>query len=285
MKLKLACADYTFPLLPFEAVLDLIAALEFKGVDIGLFSGNSHVDPDRVLNDIPSEARELGRRVADRGLAIADMFLTPGKDFETLAPNHPDPGERRRSRNVFERALEFTVAAGARHMTALPGAVFPAASLQENLDLCAEELSWRALEAAKAGVIFSIEPHIGSIVPTPGKVQELLDSAPGLSLSLDWAHLSSEGIADAEIEPLIAGSTHFHARCAREQRLQAPMSENTVDFPRILELMESCGYTGAISVEYVWIEWKNCNQVDNLSETVLLRDRLREIADGLGWER
>ena len=60
--------------------------------------------------------------MVDRGLAIADMFLTPGRDFETLAPNHPDAGERRQSRQVFQRALDFTVQSGAKHMSALPGA-------------------------------------------------------------------------------------------------------------------------------------------------------------------
>ena len=39
MKLKLACADFTFPLLPHRSALELISLLEFDGVDIGLFEG------------------------------------------------------------------------------------------------------------------------------------------------------------------------------------------------------------------------------------------------------
>jgi len=45
MTLKLACADFTFPLLPHEHVLQLIAMLEFTGVDIGLFEERSHLRP------------------------------------------------------------------------------------------------------------------------------------------------------------------------------------------------------------------------------------------------
>ncbi len=284
MRPKLVCADYAFPLLPFGAVLDLIAGLEFEGVDIGLFSGSSHVDPDQVLPALPSSARDLSARVGDRGLAISDMFLTPAGDFLTLAPNHPDAGERRRSREVFQRALDFTVRSGAGHMTTLPGALFPDASFEENLQRSAEELAWRVGEAQKAQVVFAIEPHIGSIVPTPETVQALLDAVPGLTLSLDWAHMSSEGIPDSDIEPLLARTSHFHARCARTGRLQAPMKENAVDFRQILELLSGQGYTGAFSVEYVWIEWQDCNQVDNVSETVLLRDLLREIVAELDWE-
>src|ERR1041385_8229426 len=49
MKLKLACADFAFPLLPHDRVLDLIAMLEFEGVDIGLFEGRSHLWPSAEM--------------------------------------------------------------------------------------------------------------------------------------------------------------------------------------------------------------------------------------------
>ena len=37
MKLRLACSDYTFPLLPHDHVFPLVAALGFDGIDVGLF--------------------------------------------------------------------------------------------------------------------------------------------------------------------------------------------------------------------------------------------------------
>jgi hypothetical protein len=40
--------------------------------------------------------------------------------------------------------------------------------------------------------------------------------------------------------------------------------------------MAEQGYVGAIGVEYVWIDWQRCNEVDNLSETILLRDVIRQ---------
>lgn len=281
---QLVCSNYTFPLLPFEAVLDLVAGLEFGGIDIGLFAGSPHVDPDRVLEELPSSARQLGAQVRERGLGMGDMFLTPGRDFESLAINHPDAGERSRSREVFRRALEFTLESGGRHLTALPGAPFAAATEQENLDRAAEELTWRLEEAEKAGLGFAVEPHIGSIIPTPQSIEALLDRAPGLTLALDWAHLSCEGSSHDEIEPLIASTSHFHARCAGPGRLQAPMKENDIDFRRVLAEMARTGYRGLICVEYVWIEWRDCNQVDNVSETVLLRDLLRELVGQIDWE-
>ena len=39
--------------------------------------------------------------------------------------------------------------------------------------------------------------------------------------------------------------------------------------------MQQVGYSGYVGIEYVWIDWEHCNEVDNLSETILLRDLLR----------
>ena len=45
MQPKLACSDFTFPLLPHNDVLDLIKMLRIKGVDIGLMHERSHLQP------------------------------------------------------------------------------------------------------------------------------------------------------------------------------------------------------------------------------------------------
>jgi len=59
MKYKLACADFTFPLLAHEKVLQLIAMLGFEGVDIGLFDGRSHLWPSREFADVGKSAGKL----------------------------------------------------------------------------------------------------------------------------------------------------------------------------------------------------------------------------------
>ena len=81
---------------------------------------------------------------------------------------------------------------------------------------------------------------------------------------------------DQEVEPLIAHASHFHARGARPGRLQASFKENIIDYGRVLDVMRQVGYAGYVGVEYVWIDWEHCNEVDNVSETILMRDYLRE---------
>jgi sugar phosphate isomerase/epimerase len=277
----LACADFSFPLLNFDQALDLIAALGFEGVDIGLFAGSSHIDPAEALVDVPASARRLRERMAKRDLCVADMFLTPGSDLLELAANHPDSGERRRSREIYLRALDFAARAGARHLTALPGVVFPGENRQTSLARCSEELAWRVEQADRAAIPFGIEPHIGSIAATPAQASALVEMTPGLTLTLDYGHFISEGVPHEQVDALIPHASHFHARCACKDKLQASFEQNAIDFARVLELMAESGYQGALGVEYVWIDWRGCNEVDNLSETILLRSHLEQLGDAL----
>ncbi len=49
--------------------------------------------------------------------------------------------------------------------------------------------------------------------------------------------------------------------------------------------MQPVGYRGYVGIEYVWIDWEHCNEVDNLSETILLRDFLRAQSGNAGAKR
>jgi len=275
MTMKLACADFTFPLLPHDKSLDLIAVLDFEGVDIGLFEQRSHLWPSRAFISLRAAARDLSTKLRDRGLALADVFLQTAADFSSIAPNHPDASIRGQARDWFERTVEFTLECGGSHVSALPGVHFDGVPEMESYERCCDELAWRCETANRQGVIFSVEAHVGSIVPTPESAAQLVRLVPGLTLTLDYTHFTSSGVPDHEVEPLIAHASHFHARGARAGRLQASFKENTIDYGRILDVMRQVGYSGYVGVEYVWIDWEHCNEVDNLSETIQMRDFLR----------
>jgi sugar phosphate isomerase/epimerase len=277
MELKFACADFTFPLLPHEHVLDLIDMLGIAGVDIGIFGGRSHIRPDQVIRNIRTSARELSAKLYNRGLEFADIFLIPG-DFATLAPNHPDPTERGKSRELFQRILEFTARCNAPHMTGLPGIPWEKELADDCLKRSAEELAWRVGQAKQVGVTFSVEAHIGSVAPTPKEAERLVQMTPDLTLTLDYGHFTYLGISDDEIEPLVKYASHFHARCAAKSRPQVSIKNNVIDYARVLKAMKRTQYSGYVGLEYVWIDWERCNEVDNLSETIQLRDLLKSVA-------
>ena len=124
MKTKLACADFAFPLLPHDAVLDLVAALQFEGVDIGLFEGRSHLWPSREFSNVAKSARELGRKLTDRGLQAADVFLQMGPISGRLRSITRQSSRRRKARDWFLKTLEYAAGCGAKHATCLPGVYF-----------------------------------------------------------------------------------------------------------------------------------------------------------------
>jgi sugar phosphate isomerase/epimerase len=271
----LACADFTFPLLSHEHSLDLIAMLGLDGVDVGLFEGRSHLQPSDQLGQPEQAGAELARKCRERGLKLADVFLQTDPDFSVYPANHPEADRRAKARDWFERTLDYANAAGSRHVTCLPGVSFESEPFADSWARCVDELAWRVERSRAAGLVFGVEGHVGSIVPEPESLKQLVEAVAGLTLTLDYTHFTRAGLPDSAVEPLVRHASHFHVRGARQDRLQAPFDENKIDYGQVLRAMREVGYAGWLGIEYVWIDWEHCNECDNLSETIRFRDFLR----------
>ena len=277
MEYRFACADFTFPLLPHDQVLQLIAMLEFEGVDIGLFEERSHLWPSREFEDTGSSARQLKQKLDDRGLKAADIFLQMAEDFMPYAINHPETPRRQKARDYFLKTLDYAAECDCRHVTILPGIHFETESRDASLARAVDELTWRVDQAQKHGIIFGVEAHVGSIVPDPTSAERLVQQVPGLTLTLDYTHFTRSGMPDSAIEPLVQYASHFHIRGARQGRLQESFARSAIDYRRVFEAMQASGYRGWIGIEYVWIDWEHCNECDTLSETIQFRDLFRTL--------
>jgi sugar phosphate isomerase/epimerase len=274
IKLKFSCADFSFPLLSHDAALKVISLLGLRGVDLGLFAGRSHLRPEKELSKPEKNGAALGRRLGRGGLVAADIFLQLHENFTHFAVNHPGAARRKFARQQFLRTLDYASAAGSKHITILPGVVFGDESREKSLARAAEELLWRVSRASPMKLTLGIEPHIGSIIDTPERALQLAALLPRLGFTLDYAHFTRVGVPDSRIEPLAARATHFHARCARKGRLQSSLKENRINFSRALAALGNHRFNGWVALEYVWIDWEHCNEVDVLSETIQLADHL-----------
>ena len=279
MKLKLSCTDFSFPLLDHQRALAVMASLGFRGADIGLFEGHGHLKPSRELTKPTRNGAALKRKLETHGLRAADIFLQIAGDFAEFAVNHPDEKRRHQAREQFLRTLDYANAAGSNHVTLLPGVVFANESRAASVGRAAEELAWRVLRAKEAKLQIAVEPHVGSLIDTPERALDLVKRVPGLGITLDYAHFTRAGISDARIQPLTEYATHLHARAARRGRLQSSLKENTIEFSRVLTALRNHAFTGWIALEYVWIDWEHCNEVDVISETILLRTQLVHAAE------
>jgi sugar phosphate isomerase/epimerase len=181
---------------------------------------------------------------------------------------------------LFVDMLELAYRLEAPGMTILPGARFGDEPWDDAITRAAEGLKGRVEAGARRGVQISVEGHYGSCVDTPEKLAHLLDLTPGLRLTLDYTHYAYVGIPDADVEPLIPHARHFQARSACKGKLQARFSESAIDYARIIKRLQETGYAGFFSIEYVWTDWQNLNQTDNVCETILMRDFVRATLAG-----
>ncbi len=275
--LKLACADFSFPLLPHEHSLKLIAMLGLQGVDIGLFEGRSHLWPSKEFSHVLASAKQLKENLDALGLKAADIFLQMAPDFEPFAINHPESARREKARGWFLKTLEYANGCGCYHVTILPGVHFAEESYQDSFARAKDELAWRVEQAKAADIVFGVEAHVGSILPEPKSAENLVSSVPDLTLTLDYTHFTRMGISDDEVEPLIAYASHFHARGAKEGRLQVNFDQNVIDYERVYRALQAAHYDGWLGIEYVWIDWEKCNESDNVSETIRFRDFFRSL--------
>lgn len=294
MTIPLSIAGSAFPLLDEDKAYDLAEMLGFTGWDVMAIKGMSQLDVDDIVADPAGTARRISEQVGARGLEVADVFAFPGVGFEPLAVNSVDASVRQDSRDWFLRILEFAARVNAPGITMLPGVVWNGVSHDDALARAAEELAWRVEQARVVGVQVSVEPSVQSVIDTPELTRRLLDATPGLTLTLDYSHFIADGFGDEDCEPLLPDARHVHARGATRGRIQAsvePESKmpqpNVIDFGRMAQALQRQGYQGYICCEYVWIDLLGSKNVDNLSETIMLRDQLNaalaaEPADAAG---
>lgn len=283
--MRLSCADNTFRTVqPWESAVEIIRLLELPAVDVCCMGDRSHIRPEDVRGRVAEAAARIAGGLADRGLAVSDLFVIPWTDFETMAPNSPDTADQERGRALFEDMLELAERIGSPGITTLPGIEWPGEERERSVERASQELARRAHEARARGLRFSIEPHLGSIAQDPAEALRLCERTPGLELTLDYSHFVYQGYPESEIEPLIPHARHFHVRGARRERMQCALKDSSIDFERMVDAAAAAGYDGDLGLEYLWIDWEHLNECDTVSETILLRDRLLARLTGRSWQ-
>jgi len=278
MNAKFSCADFTFPEATHDQALGIIQLLGFQGVDLGIFEDRSHHVPSSLSQDPQPAAKQMQERLHRYGLEASDVFVQFGPEPPVASVNDPDPGTRKQTREQFLGMVEFAVALGARHMTGLPGVWHSDESDRSEWDRAVAETAWRKSEAAKGGIVYAFEPHVGSLCPDPESALKFSDESE-TSITLDYGHFIYQGMDNASIHPLVARASHFHARAGAPGHLQCPVNENRIDFPGALKALSATNYAGWVCMEYVYVDWEGCNRTDNVSETLKMKKLMEAILE------
>ncbi|MBM3721324.1 MAG: sugar phosphate isomerase/epimerase [Actinobacteria bacterium] len=274
-KIWYGCSDYTWPKLSHDAALQLIRGMGFEAVDLGLFYGATHVKPERVMKDVPTSADELNRKLEGIGLMAGDVFLTPGSDFTTRAPNDPNKKGIEEAIAMFTAIADFTKRINGKGITVLPGSPIGSQSNEEARTNAVETLKRYVEIAYTYDLEVSFEPHDKSSTPTPMEAIDLVELVPGLKITLDASHFEYAGFDVASYGDIYPHTRHVQVRCASPKVMQAIFVENTIDLTLMIRNLLRSGYSGGLVCEYVWIPTWECRRVDNVSETVVLLEELR----------
>lgn len=271
---RLSCADSAFPRLSHEGSLAVIADLGIGAVDVCIWAGYEHNPPDEALADPAAAAERIGARLEKHGLAVADTYaILSAESFEDLAVNNPDPAVREESYRQFEALVELATRLQSPGVTILPGALFPGVDENESLDLAASELERRAVRAGEAGLRFSVEPHIRSVIATPARTEVLLERTEHVGIALDQSHFAFQTFELEDSFPLLPRTRHVHLREGGPGLVQARVGEGTIDYAALRDRLLGDGYDGYFALEYQWEEgWLDFTRVDCISETAAMRD-------------
>ena len=272
--MKATCTSWSWSLLPFEDVARIMSLLGFKAIDVGAFAKWAHYEPDELAThpgQMAQQISEIGKRY---DMALTDLIVTFGADLVDHCVNFPDQSVRDANLETFKGLTDFCNQAGIPGITLCPGAEHASIGRDASLELAVEELTRLAEAGHQAGLRVSFEPHVESITESPKDALKVAEQVPHLEFTLDYSHFLYLGYTDAQIEPLLPHTGHFHVRQAKQGVLQCRTGEGEIDFERALTRLCELGYDGWVAFEYVWEQWLDNDRIDVLSETLVLKQQL-----------
>lgn len=248
--------------LPFETMLDTLAALKVEAIEVatGGYVGNVHCDPARLLAD-PAALDTFRGTIADRGLEISALSCHGN-------PLHPDDAEARPHHQAWQDTVRLAERLGVQTVVTFSGC--PGGGPDDrvpNWVTCAwptdharaVEWQWRervipywkreAAFAADHGVRVAIEMHPGFCVYQPQQALRLREAtAENVGVNFDPSHLYWQ-----QIDPVRAirylGTTiyHFHAKDTALDPVNVPVKGvlDYTDYANIAErswVFRSVGY-------------------------------------------
>ena len=133
-------------------------------------------------------------------------------------------------------------------------------------------MSQMAGHARQSGVRFVFEPHIESVLESPIETLTFLNQYSDLEIALDYAHFIAQGYDTSDVDPLVPFAGQIHLRQGAKNQLQTRWDEGQIDFPKVIEMLKDTGFTGTVMLEYEHEDWKDCNKVDVITESIKMRD-------------
>ncbi len=266
-------------LLPLAGAAQIVKALGFKNTAIGW----AHVDWPAVREN-PTRAADAARRIIEPlELKVDDSFIWFRNIYtdelvHELKCTLTQPDKRARDDNfeMFKSFTAFCNAIGCPGITLSSGIKYEdqGFSYEDIYAIARGELRRMVDFAGERGVEVRPEPHRESVMGTLDHCKRMLEDVPGLKISLDYSHFMPQGHSIEDVHCLIPYAGHVHARQANRERLQCRYDEGILDFEAIIRELVARKYKGNIALEYVCVNYRGCNDVDVITESLRLKQDL-----------
>lgn len=265
--------------LPFEGAAQIAKALGFTNTAIGW----SHLDWAKIRANPVAAAADVRRVIEPLGLEIDDSFIWfPNKYTNELVDElkctitQPDQKARDDNFEMLKSFAQFCNEIGCPGITLSSGIKYAdqGFAFEDIYAIAREELRRMVDYAGEYGVEIRPEPHNESVMGTLVTCKRMLEDVPGLKVSLDYSHFMPQGHSIEDVHELIPFAGHVHARQANRERLQCRYEEGILDFEAIVKELVRQGYDGNIALEYVCVNYRGCNDIDVITETLKLKKDL-----------
>lgn len=238
--------------LPYERVLDEMAAAGFRGTELG------------PAGYLPEDPAGLRRALAARSLRLVGAFCPVRfHDAGRAAESMNEALQQARLLAALECPLLIAADAGSDERRAAAGRVSPEDALPSSAwTRLGEHLTKLAERCAPLGVRVAFHPHAGTYVETADEIDRLMAATPASSvgLCLDTGHLVYGGADPVAVcRRYLDRVWHVHAKDVKPGVLErvrhgdlayetavgegvfAPLGEGAVDFPALVRVLEASG--------------------------------------------
>lgn len=244
---RLGCSTISFRHLALDRALGWIAALGFAEIDLGALPGVCDHVPYALDRDAVDGVTET---VHASGLRVRSVNADVG-DLNRLLDSEACAARDRH----LEMLLALTAAVGAQALVLPCGALDhrPLKSLDDDLDLVAQELTRAAGRAADHGVgVWTESLHFHRLCANIERAQQLTDRLAGtpVRVVMDFSHIvASGGDPEEFVDRFGDRIAHVHIRDAVPGNINLSVGHGAVDFARGLKALADAGYAGHFALE------------------------------------
>jgi sugar phosphate isomerase/epimerase len=244
---RLGCSSISFRHLPLGDALAAMVGLGFEEIDLGALPGVCDHVPfeltDADIEGVASRVTDSGLRVRSVNGDVGDLNAVLDGDMLAAREAH------------LERLLTLTERVGSKALVLPCGALSPdpVRSLDQDLDLVAEQLSAAAERAAAFGVgLWTESLHFYRLCGTLDRALALASRLEGTKVRhvVDLSHVVASGSQPEEAIAALAGRiAHVHLRDAVPGNINLSIGNGTVDFAGALAALRDADFDGHFSLE------------------------------------